>query len=130
STVNGFSLAGEQSKAKNRLTKFKDELLIAFYLDKVFKKKESGKAVEEEQQEIGAIDLSSLDVFEVNNESEAKQYALEENQPLELLDELEDEQLDESEDDFEQLDDEQDEFEEDEDFAFSMIEEEPDLTNI
>jgi hypothetical protein len=66
-TVSGFSLAGETSKAKSRLTQFKDELITAFYLDKVIKKKED---------QIGAIDLSSLEIFDQNNKNESLQYQI------------------------------------------------------
>ena len=46
---------------------FKDELITAFYLDKVIKKKED---------QIGAIDLSSLEIFDQNNKNEALQYQI------------------------------------------------------
>lgn len=108
--VNGFTLAGETSKAKTRLTNFKDELLTAFYLDKVFKKKEESEdLVIETKDGIGSIDLSSLDVFEQNNRAQAIQYELENNELPEFSEELETD---------------------DEDFSFAMIEEDPDLTNI
>lgn len=71
--VNGFTLAGETSKAKTRLAQFKDEILAAFYLDKIFKKKEADV---EDEQAIGAIDLSALDVFETNNRNEAIDFEL------------------------------------------------------
>lgn len=80
--VNGFTLAGETEKAKTRLTQFKDEILTAFYLDKVFKKKEDGETTSfENEKTVGSIDLSALDVFELNNQNEAIQYELsQENQ--------------------------------------------------
>lgn len=68
--VNGITLAGEASKAKSRLSAFKDELITAFFLDKVLKKDEDAGA------EIGAIDLSSLDVFEQSNHSEAMAFEM------------------------------------------------------
>jgi hypothetical protein len=68
--VSGISLAGETSKAKIRLAQFKDELFTAFYLDKVFKSKGSPS----ENQEVGAVDLSELDVFEQDNYNQAYQY--------------------------------------------------------
>lgn len=71
--VDGFTLAGETSKAKSRLTQFKDELITAFYLDKVIKSREDS-AIEEGQ--IGAIDLSSLEIFDHNNRNEAIQYEM------------------------------------------------------
>lgn len=63
--VNGYSLAGEASKAKTRLTQFKDELFTTLYLDKFLKK---------EEEQIGDIGVSSLDVFNQNNEAEALRY--------------------------------------------------------
>lgn len=73
--VNGFTLAGESSKAKTRLTHFKDELLTAFYLNKLFKNKKQKESEDlEDDQAVGAIDLSALDVFEINNRNEAIQY--------------------------------------------------------
>lgn len=64
--VNGYSLAGEASKAKARLTVFKDELLTTLLLDKFIKK--------EEGEQIGEVSTSSLDVFNQNNEAEALRY--------------------------------------------------------
>lgn len=73
SAVNEFSLAGETSKAKSRLTQFKDELITAFYLDKVIKKKTDNPL---DDTQIGAIDLSSLEIFDQNNKNEALQYQI------------------------------------------------------
>lgn len=75
-SVNGFTLAGESTKAKTRLSQFKDEILTAFYLDKVFKKKAEEAPAFEDGQAVGSIDLSALDVFEQNNRNEAIQYGL------------------------------------------------------
>jgi len=109
-SVNGFSLAGESSKAKHRLENFKDEILTAFYLDKVFKKKEESEdLVIDTNQSIGSVDLSTLDVFEQDNKNQAIQFELDNNGLDELSEDLE-------------MDDE--------DFSFAMIEEDPDLTNI
>lgn len=66
--MDGITLAGETSKAKSRLTAFKDELITAFFLDKVLNKDSN------ESSEIGAIDLSSLDVFEHSNQSQAMNF--------------------------------------------------------
>ncbi|MBL4862838.1 MAG: hypothetical protein JKY09_07475 [Crocinitomicaceae bacterium] len=117
-SVNGFTLAGETSKAKIRLTNFKDELLTAFYLDKVFKKKEDSEdLIIETKEGIGAIDLSTLDVFEQNNKNVALEYGVENNELPEYTDESENLLVEEFDD-------------ESEDFSFAMIEEDPDLTNI
>ncbi|MBL1281245.1 MAG: hypothetical protein COA33_013285 [Fluviicola sp.] len=109
-SVEGITLAGETSKAKTRLSNFKDEILTAFYLDKVFKKKEDSEdLVIDTNEGIGAIDLSSLDVFEQNNNNEAIQFELDNNELPEVSDEFEIES---------------------EDFSFAMIDEDPDLTTI
>ncbi|MBI3237707.1 MAG: hypothetical protein HYZ43_02500 [Flavobacteriia bacterium] len=74
--VNGLEGQGELIKA--RLTKFKDEVLAAYYLDRLFKKKETEtpKEVKSEIQEptIGEIDLSALDIFEEYNHFQASEY--------------------------------------------------------
>jgi len=75
-SVNGFTLAGETTKAKTRLSQFKDEILTAFYLNKVFKKKAEESPAFEDGGAVGSIDLSALDVFEQNNRSEAIEYSL------------------------------------------------------
>jgi len=109
-SVEGITLAGETSKAKTRLSNFKDEILTAFYLDKVFKKKEDSEdLIIDTKDGIGAIDLSSLDVFEQNNKNEAIQFELDNNELPEFSEELDIES---------------------EDFSFAMIDEDPDLTNI
>lgn len=99
--ISGFTLAGETSKAKSRLVQFKDELITAFYLDKVIKK---NNQVEDTQ--VGAIDLSSLEIFDRNNQNEALKY------------EMNADVLPEPTADYEE-----------DDFAFDLIEE-PNLTNI
>lgn len=100
--VQGITLSGEADKAKARLISFKDEILAAFYLDKVLKKKE-------ESGEIGAIDLSALDVFDQNNENEAVRFELDNNDVPDLEENFTPEA---------------------EDFSFAMIEENPDLSSI
>ncbi len=107
--VNGFTLAGEQTKAKTRLTQFKDEVFTAFYLNKIFKKKEDAPVLDD--QAVGSIDLSPLEIYETNNRREAIQYEL--NQ----------------EDDFEELSGGYD-YEDPEEYSFAMIEEDPDLSHI
>jgi len=104
--ING--LAGESNKAKTRLNLFKDEIFTAFYLDKVFKPKEK-EITDISIEGIGEIDLSSLDMFEDDLKQQAIQFELDQ-EDLEGL--------------------ENDETLELEDFSFSMINEEPDLTNI
>ncbi len=93
--VNGFTLAGETTKAKTRLSQFKDEILTAFYLDKLFKKKDAENTPAfEDGQAVGSIDLSALDVFEVNNRNEAIEYELSQ-QDYDFEDEDEDEDYNE-----------------------------------
>jgi hypothetical protein len=102
--IQGVSL-GEVGKAKERLISFKDEILAAFYLDKVLNKEEKTA----DAGEIGAIDLSALEVFDQNNKNEAVRHELESNDIPDL------------EDDFASDSD---------DFSFAMIEENPDLSSI
>jgi len=69
-------LAGTTQGVKDRLKTVKDELLSAYYLDKIFKKKDSAppagapatKMAEfDESETVGAIDLSALDMFDEFN---------------------------------------------------------------
>lgn len=85
--VNGLSGQGEL--IKQRLTRFKDEVLAAYYLDKLFKKKETppappapaAKSSELDSTEtIGEIDLSALDIFEEYNYHQAGEYEREQQQ--------------------------------------------------
>lgn len=115
STVSGITLAGETTKAKTRLSQFKDEVLHAFYLDKVLKSKSSG-----ESSEVGSIDLTPLDVFEQQNHEQALNYEMDNDNPYELEDSFD--ELDEYEEDYDEFDDEID------GVSYPMVE--PDLTNI
>jgi hypothetical protein len=101
--IQGVSL-GEVGKAKERLISFKDEILAAFYLDKVLNKEKAADA-----GEIGAIDLSALEVFDQNNKNEAVRHELESND----IPDLEEGFASDSDD-----------------FSFAMIEENPDLSSI
>jgi hypothetical protein len=78
SGVSGF--AGTTQGVKDRLKTVKDELLSAYFLDKIFKKKETAppagtpvaKMAElDESETVGAIDLSSLDMFDEFNKEQA-----------------------------------------------------------
>ena len=112
--VNGITLAGEADKAKTRLGDFKDEILAAFYLDKLFKKGNS----DGENQAVGAVDISALDAFEQFNHNQAVQYQLEEGGLDDNYPELEGYDDEDELDDFSVYPD------------FSVIDEDPDLTNI
>lgn len=102
--ING--LAGETIKAKTRLNLFKDELFTAFYLDKVFKPKQE-VANDISIKGVGEIDLSSLDVFEDDIKQQAIQFQLEQDSVQGIDDEIDNES-----------------------FSYSMMDDEPDLTNI
>ena len=67
-TVDGISLAGETSKVKARMENWKEQMKVAFFLEKIFKKGDGGTDA------VGAIDLSALDVFDDFNQLEAEQY--------------------------------------------------------
>lgn len=73
-SVQGFTLAGATEGAKERVTQFKDELLSAFYLDRIFKKSPSGGA--EDSGSVEGLDLSSLDFFDENNYQEATEFEI------------------------------------------------------
>lgn len=103
-SVNGISLGSVTEGAKNRLINFKDNWLQAFYIDKLTgSKKESLPA---EDQTIGAIDLSSLDVFEEMNKESAINFELSqrgEQVSFEEEDEFEEEmEMEDAEDFFEE----------------------------
>lgn len=76
-------LAGTTQGVKDRLKTVKDELLSTYYLDRIFKKKDTAqgamqpaaKMAEFEQSEtVGAIDLSALDMFDEFNAQAAGNY--------------------------------------------------------
>ena len=103
-SVNGISLGSVTEGAKNRLINFKDNWLQAFYIDKLTgSKKESLPA---EDQTIGAIDLSSLDVFEEMNKESAINFELSqrgEQESFEEEEEFEEEmEMEDAEDFFEE----------------------------
>tara|TARA_B110001469_G_C9641313_1_gene322633 strand:+ start:1092 stop:1691 length:600 start_codon:yes stop_codon:yes gene_type:complete len=103
-TVSGYELAGKPKGVGDRLSQFKDELITSFYLDKVIGNKSEQKEIEiEEQEQIGAVSIPSLDIFEQNNRNEALRYRAE-SMPV-------------VENNYE------------EELAFDLVEE-PDLTNI
>lgn len=91
-TFEGITLAGETGKAQTRLAQFKDELFATFYLDKVFKKNPQLDTLNS-ASEVGAIDLSSLDIFENFNHQEASDFQENQNQ-------LEDYSINEAPNDF------------------------------
>lgn len=108
--VNG--LGAQPTDAKTRLNAFKHELLSSFYLDKIFKKKDtvtsSTTTADADGTTVGSIDLSSLDFFEDFNQQEADEYheklALENNGVAGTFD--------------------------DEEFAYSIIDNDPDFTRM
>lgn len=71
-SVQGFTLAGAAQGAKERVTQYKDELLSAFYLDRLFKKNPSTDG--EDSDTVEGLDLASLDFFDENNHQEALEY--------------------------------------------------------
>lgn len=104
--ING--LAGESSKVKIRLNLFKDEIFTAFYIDKIYQPKDK-EAMAVSIEGIGEIDLSALDVFEEDLKQQAIDFEM-------------------GQDDLEGL--EEDFSEEMENFSYSSLEDDPDLTNI
>lgn len=90
-TVNGL---GFTDGAKRRLIDFKDNFIKAFYIDKLMKSdnSESGSDSESDQS-VGAIDLSSLDVFDEMSKESAINFEVRkarqemESDSMDLLDE-------------------------------------------
>jgi hypothetical protein len=80
--VNGVGgLEGTGQAIKDRLKTVKDDLLAAYFLDRLFKKgdsetKTAAKMAEldEDLSTVGAIDLSDLDLFEQFNQQEADEF--------------------------------------------------------
>ena len=81
-TVEGISLGSLAGGAKQRLIEFKDDVVQAFFVDKLI-----GSKTEESLEGIGQADLSELDVFEnLNREAainhELKKIRAEEQNPF------------------------------------------------
>jgi len=73
-------LSGTES-VKERLGKYKDELMSAFYLDKIFKKNSDGSdtttaKTTDGDDSVGALDLSALDFFEDYNHEQANEFEI------------------------------------------------------
>lgn len=84
--VNGFTLAGETSKAKVRLESFKDELFAAFFINKLLKEKKQTNSSTD--QSVGSIDLSDLDFIERQLEEQANQFDQANTDSLQAPDEM------------------------------------------
>ncbi|MEZ4921870.1 MAG: hypothetical protein R2780_01750 [Crocinitomicaceae bacterium] len=88
-SVNGL---GSLSGAKDRLLDFKDNFLKAFFLDKLTKKKSDAEAETDDEQTMGAIDLSSLDAFADLTKQSAYNFELKRAMADELASETESEE--------------------------------------
>lgn len=77
----GLGALGEPKTTKERALAFKDELLAAFYIDKLIGKKEqSGAAVSGfsgSEDEMGALDMGAFDMFDDFNQQQASNFAQE-----------------------------------------------------
>lgn len=86
-SVQGLSVT---EGVKARLSKYKDELMSAFYLDKIFKKKSSGtsgsaaRAIEDDDS-VDGLDLSALDFFEDLNHQQANEFEINQGYDREAL---------------------------------------------
>jgi hypothetical protein len=69
-SVNGL---GATDAIKSRLGNFKDEVMAAYYLDRIFKK-DTTKSIESDGS-VGEIDLSVMDIFDDFNQQEADEFA-------------------------------------------------------
>lgn len=90
-TTSVQGLSGTEG-VKARLGKYKDELMSAFYLDKIFKKKSSGsttttaaRAVDEDDDSVDGLDLSALDFFEDYNHQQANEFEINQGYEREAL---------------------------------------------
>lgn len=77
---------------KARLGKYKDELMSAFYLDKIFKKKSNGttgttvaRAATDDDDSVDGLDLSALDFFEDYNHQQANEFEINQGYEREAL---------------------------------------------
>lgn len=106
---------------KERMVKYKDELMSAFYLDKIFKKKTSGtttaaRSADEDDESVGALDLSALDFFEDYNHQQANEFEI--NQQSSADYSISAAPYDEDEDDH------------DEQFSYAIIDDMPDMNQM
>lgn len=105
---------------KERIGKYKDELMSAFYLDKIFKKKTdsttAARMVDEDDESVGALDLSALDFFEDYNHQQANEFEI--NQQSSADYSISAAPYDEDEDDH------------DEQFSYAIIDDVPDMNNM
>ena len=79
-------LSGTET-VKDRLVKYKDELMSAFYLDKIFKKKSDDTTTTKTvgDDSVGALDLSALDFFEDYNHEQANEFEINQGYEREAL---------------------------------------------
>lgn len=75
----GLGALGEPKTVKERAIQFKDELLAAFYIDKLLpKKQESGTTVSGfDNDELGELNLDALDMYDDFNQQQASAFAQE-----------------------------------------------------
>jgi len=112
---------------KERIGKYKDELMSAFYLDKIFKKKTSGgstgstaaRAAEDDDESVGALDLSALDFFEDYNHQQANEFEINQNYDQGALSDYSISAAPFDDDD-----------DEDESISYAIIDDMPDLTQM
>ena len=79
--VNGVGgLAGATQGMKDRLQTVKADLMAAYFLDRIFKKNNTGGTtskmvdIDDDDDSVGAIDVSALDFFDDYNQQEADEF--------------------------------------------------------
>lgn len=106
---------------KERIGKYKDELMSAFYLDKIFKKKTdtttAARMADEDDESVGALDLSALDFFEDYNHQQANEFEINQQSSADYSISAAPYE-DEDEDDH------------DEQFSYAIIDDVPDMNNM
>jgi len=115
-SIDGVSLGSVVNGAKNRFVQFKDSWMHAFYVDKLINKDTATEiTTDKEEVTVGAIDMSSLDVFDQLNKESAIEY---ESNQMALENETEEDQFSfDQEEEFEQSEEDFSELEEDIDLS-------------
>lgn len=107
---------------KERIGNYKDELMSAFYLDKIFKKKTdsttAARMADEEDESVGALDLSALDFFEDYNHQQANEFEINQQSSADYSISAAPYDEDEDDDDHE------------EQFSYAIINDMPDMNNM
>ncbi|GAB5419161.1 MAG: hypothetical protein Crog4KO_06690 [Crocinitomicaceae bacterium] len=84
-SMNGVSLGSVTDGVKSRMVDFKDNLVHAFYLGKLIGEKQEEPT---KSEEIGSLNLDTLDVFDDFADQQIEQQAINDERQLEMLDDI------------------------------------------